>query len=151
MVLRFNHLIRSAYSYQIRRLLRKTWQQQTKTFTHHYSVVDLLPSFFLSLENTNCQEATSFNASLDFRTHDRDVVIWLRASAEDIFSVSKIANLCLCSNRNNPGELHSSVETCITRCPHCRSPSWRRLHLGSILKTPSLGKSILNVFSGYCS
>ena len=35
-----------------------------------------------------------------------------------------------CSNRNNPGELHSSVETCITRCPHCRSPSWRRLHLG---------------------
>ena len=28
-----------------------------------------------------------------------------------------------CSNRNNPGELHSSVETCITRRLHWGSPS----------------------------
>ena len=92
--------------------------------------MDLLPSFFLSLENTNCQEATSFNA-LDFCTHDRDVVICLRASAEEIFSVSKNRRFVpWCSNRNNPGELHSSVETCITRRLHWGSPSWRRLHLG---------------------
>ena len=37
-----------------------------------------------------------------------------------------------CSNRNNPGELHSSVETCITRRLHWGSPSWRRLHWGSL-------------------
>ena len=71
-------------------------------------------------------------------------VILLRASAEKIFSISKNRQFVpRCSNRNNPGELHSSVETCITRRPHWGSPSWRRLHLGSILKTPSLGKSIL--------
>ena len=144
MVLRFNHLIRSSYSYQIRRLLRQTWQQQTKTFTHHYSVIDLLPSFFLSLKNTNCQKATNFNASLDFHTHDRDVVICLRASAEEIFSVSKIANLCL-------GVPIGTTQENFTLL-------WRRVsqdaltgevHPGdaftweSILKTPSLGKSIL--------
>ena len=58
-------------------------------------------------------------------------VISLHASAEEIFSVSKNRQFVpRCSNRNNPGELHSSVETCITRRPHWGSPSWRRLHLG---------------------
>ena len=79
-------------------------------------------------------------------------VIWLHASAGEIFSVSKIANLCLGvpigTTQENFTLLWRRVsQDAFTGEVHPEDAfTWE-----SILKTPSLGKSILNIFSGYCS
>ena len=57
--------------------------------------MDLLPSFFLSFKDTNRRDATATSTSLITLMIAMSDVIWLHASAGEIFSVSKIANLCL--------------------------------------------------------